>query len=587
MSKPTLWQRLRRAFGFAPGATRSAWAGAVDSRLNDFVFSSIQSAKQETRYELTKLRARARDLARNNPNARRFLRLLEQNVVGHKGIRLECQMMLLTGPNAGQPDERANDLVESAWRDWGRVGNCDVTRSHSWVSLQKIAMRTAARDGEAFVRLVDGFRNDYGFALQLIDADHVDESFMGQAPTGNRIEQGVEFDRWGAPVAYYVWTTHPADVTNRDRQRERIPASEMIHLYLTEREGQARGVTWFAPVTVAMRHLDGYAEAELVAARTSAAKMGFITRTEDAAAPDPDLPAGQAGQTMDATPGVIDRLGVGESFVGWNPDHPAGNFEPFVLAQQRLMAMGLNVSHMSLTGDLRQANYSSARVGLLDERDGWRDLQTWLAEHLHDRVYRRWLRMASLSPRLKLPTYDLAKYEAVCWRPRGWDWVDPKNDIEAAGLAVDRGFKSRTEIVAESGREIGDVLREIKTENALAETLDVPLLSGIEPEPPPATAPVPDEAAAEDRAAFLAVARSIDATGKWVAGREPPVPVVNVDARTTVEPAQVHIAPTEVRVEPAQVSVTAVIPKAGVRKTEVLRDDDGCVVGTLTSEVED
>jgi lambda family phage portal protein len=482
-----LWQRLKRRF--TKTNTRGAFAGAVVNRINDFVFSTIQSANQELRYELVTLRGRSRELSRNNPSWRRFLKLLEQNVVGHKGIRLECQMTLKTGKNAGQPDEIENDRVEAAWKDWGRKGNCDVTRKHTWVSLQQLGIRTVGRDGEAFVRMVENFPNDYRFALQMIDADQVDSNFSQADP---RIEQGVEYDPWGAPVAFWVLESHPSEPA-RERKRERIPARDVIHLYVEERAGQARGVPWCASGIVTMRMLDGYSEAELIAARTAAAKMGFIKQSEEAAGPDPDALPGST-QTMDAQPGVIETLGIGQSFESWDPTHPAGNFEPFVLAQQRLLAMGLNVSHMSLTGDLRQANYSSARVGLLDERDGWRGLQTWLADNLHDPVYRRWLRIASLTPKLRLPTDDLTKYENVVWRPRGWDWVDPKNDLEAAGIAVDRGFKSRTEIVAESGREFGDVLREIKTENQLAETLGVELLSGIEPEPvlPPASVPAPD-----------------------------------------------------------------------------------------------
>ena len=471
--------------------TRQAFAGAVVSRLNDFVFSTIQSANQELRSEVVTLRGRARELCRNNPNARRFLRLLEQNVVGPKGIRLESQVTLQTGPNAGLPDELSNNRIESAWKDWGKAGTCDVTRRHSWVSFQNLVIATIARDGEAFVRLIDGFANPFGFAVQLLDADQVDTAYTLPGGQGQaRIEQGIELDQWGAPVAYHILTSHPNDPV-RDRRRERIPASEVLHIYRVEREGQARGIPWFAPVTVAMRMLDGYNEAELVAARTAAAKMGFITPGEEGEGPDPDQPADQANQVMEATPGAIDRLQVGETFQAWDPQHPAGTYEPFVLAQQRLLAMGLNVSHMSLTGDLRQANYSSARVGLLDERDGWRALQGWLTERLHEPVYRRWLRIASLSPRLTLPTYDLTKYEAVVWRARGWDWVDPAKDLEAyAGMRA-QGLISRTEICAMQGREHADVLKEIRSETDEAADLGIDLQVGTSPAPAP---PAPSDA---------------------------------------------------------------------------------------------
>lgn len=558
-----LWQRIKRAFG-GKVETRGAWAGAQMSRLNDFAFSTIQSANQEIRYEGATLRGRARDLARNNPNAKRFLKMLEQNVVGHRGIRLECQVMLKTGKNAGQPDEPTNDLIEAAWKDWGRPGQCEVTRKHSWVSFQQQVIRTVARDGEAFVRIVESYPNDYGFALQLLDADQIDATYTTKGGEREpRIEQGVEIDRWGAAVAYHVWTSHPGD-PNRQRQRERIPAAQILHLYVEDRAGQSRGVTWFAPVLVALRHIDGLVEAAVVNARAGAAKMGFIVSGEDAPAPNPDLPADQQWQPMEATPGVIDRLAHGESFQGWDPKYPDGEFGPFTLALLRWVSGGLNVSYMGLTGDLTSANYSSARVGLLDERDGWRSLQTWFSEHLHDVVYRRWLRIASLTPRLRLPNYDLTKYEAVCWRARGWDWVDPKNDLEAAGMAIDRGITSLTEIVAERGGELGDVLRTKKAETDLADELGVELLTGIVPPPTtlePAPDPAPkDETAAQDRQAVLALGRSIDGAVKWQAQREAPTPIINVHPPAiTVESPVVNIAPAEVRIEnhPPAITVEA------------------------------
>ena len=50
------------------------------------------------------------------------------------------------------------------------------------------------------------------------------------------------------------------------RRRQRVPADQIIHLYVSERGNQTRGVTWFHPVMTGIKMLDGYTEAELVAA---------------------------------------------------------------------------------------------------------------------------------------------------------------------------------------------------------------------------------------------------------------------------------------------------------------------------------
>jgi lambda family phage portal protein len=490
-SAQQLWRGNK--WRFSRTNARQAWTGAVVSRLHDFVFGWIQSAHQELKGELVTLRARARDLSRNNAYFRRYLALLAENVVGPKGIRLQAQARMRNG----ELDQNSNDRIELAWKDWGKVGNCDVTGRLSWTEIEGLVIQTVARDGECFIRKVPGFDNKHGYAVQLLDADQFDDTFDVQPGNGkNAVRMGVESDEWGRVVAYWMWTAHPQDATRRERKR--IPAREIVHLVRYRRVGQPRGETWAAPVMYGLRLLDGYTEAELVAARTSAAKMGFIQQDADATGVDPDGPTDPT--VTEASPGTIDRLGIGEKFVGWDPQHPSGNFGPFVATVLRQVACGLNVSYVALTGDLNSTNYSSGRIGSLQERDFFRMLQSWLSEHLHDLIYREWLRYAMTSPHLKLEDVNLAKYEMVVWRPRGWDWVDPAKDVDANRMAIAAGFVSPAEIIAESGNEIEDVYEEIARSQKLAKTYGLMLDYGTAKpaEPPTKQAPATDEKDDED-----------------------------------------------------------------------------------------
>lgn len=464
----------------------------MTSRLHDFVFGWIQSAHQELRGELCTLRGRARELSRNNAYARRYLMLLAENVVGPKGIRLQAQAKM----RDGSLDQTSNNRIEAAWKDWGR--DCDVTGRLSWNELEVLAIQTVARDGEAFIRKVPGFTgNKYGYAVQFLDADQIDDSYEQVPEYGrNAIRMGIETDKYGRVLAYWMWTAHPQD--RGQRERIRVPAKQIIHLFRYRRSGQPRGETWFAPVMYGMRLLDGYTEAELVAARSSAAKMGFIVKNENAEAPNPDEPATQ--RLTEATPGIIEELGIGETFQAWDPQHPAANFDPFTKTVLRQIACGLNVSYMALTGDLNGTSYSSGRIGSLQERDYYRMLQTWLSEHLHDVIYREWLRYAVLTPYLRLEEVNFAKYEQVVWRPRGWDWVDPRKDIDANRMAIAAGFVSPAEIIAESGNEIEDVYEQIAYANTLAKQYGITIDYGVSKLPPETTPPAPEPANGNGRA---------------------------------------------------------------------------------------
>lgn len=69
--------------------------------------------------------------------------------------------------------------------------------------------------------------------------------------------------------------------------------------------------------------------------------------------------------------------------------------------------------------------------------------------------------MGALGP---LPPSKIMKFHADTWQPRRWQWVDPRNDIEAAKLAVDLRVKSRRQIAAEQGDDLDDILLEIEQE---------------------------------------------------------------------------------------------------------------------------
>ena len=70
--------------------------------------------------------------------------------------------------------------------------------------------------------------------LQILEADHLDETYNTVAPNGNEIRMGIEFDKAGKRAAYWMFREHPGEVfmTVRNQfDRIRIPASEILHAY--------------------------------------------------------------------------------------------------------------------------------------------------------------------------------------------------------------------------------------------------------------------------------------------------------------------------------------------------------------------
>ena len=462
--------RGRVARAIHPGL-QTQFKGAVLGRLTaDWVFAPL-SADAEVMGNLFMLRGRSRELVRNNAWANRYVGLNGSNVIGSNGIVLQARL--------GNDD--LNRATEAAWRRWGRAVTQDGRLS--WIDAQHTAERTELVDGECFVRMIRGFDNDFGFALQFIDADQLDVSFNRPRAEGqNEIRLGVEVDAQGARVAYHFYTGLQGDVNAMDRERKAIPADQIVHYYTPYRLNQTRGIPRFTPIMYDLNMLRGYQEAELVAARMGAAKTGFFEApSDDAVNYDTDKEKLQ----ISAEPGSPEQLPPGWTFNAWSPEHPTTAYPDFTAATLRSISSGLDVSYMSLTSDLTRANFASSRVGLLAERDSWRVRQRRSMEHFSEPIFGAWVEMALLAGQLDTGVSVSMYIEGKQWQPRGWTWVDPLKDVQAAVMAKKNRITSGQKIVAAMGEDLGDIYDDHAREQEISDRSGVPLVGGgedVEPE---------------------------------------------------------------------------------------------------------
>ncbi len=454
--------RSRVAKAIAPAPRHDVqFKGASFGRLTaDWIFSPITPDAQLAS-ELYTLRLRSRELIQNNAWANRYVALAEANIVGPKGVILQAK----TG-NTG-----VDTRLEEAWARWGRQVTTDG--KWGWLEVLRLATATEIGDGEVFVRLRRGYDNDFGFALQFIDADALDTSYNFPAQGGgNEIRCGVEIDSDGRAVAYHFFKQVPGDLNYATMERQRIPAEEIVHYYRPFRLNATRGVPRLYPVMYDMNMLRGYQEAELVAARLAAAKTGFFeAKADDGVAYGTDKDTLE----MDAEPGSPQQLPVGWTFNEWSPDHPTTAYPDFVAATLRSIASGLDISYMNLTSDLTRSNFASSRVGLLAERDSWRGRQQHLIAHFIEPIFAVWVEMAILSGELSSSFKASTYIEKKQWQARGWTWVDPLKDVQAAVMAKKHRITSGQKIAASMGDDLVDIYDDHAREKEISEETGIPV----------------------------------------------------------------------------------------------------------------
>ena len=472
---------IRKALGLTPAQQqepapmrRRSYGGAMLSRLTADWISQGTSQDAEARSSLIILRNRARQLVRDSDYARQAVRAFRNNVVG-TGVQFQSQVRMQRG--GGRLDTALNDAIEKAWGEWCRKDSVDVAGLLCFSEIERLAISSVVTDGEVFIRL---YRQSVGrskvpLALQVIEADLLDDNYNGVGENGNEIRMGVEVSQdFRRPVAYWFFQKHPGDYQygqkgNPYQKRIRVPAEEVIHLYMVERPGQTRGVSHFCSALQTIHHMEGFAESELISARAGAALMGFVTSPEGSF-PEDDVMDGQ--RVLDWSPGQWKYLAPGESVDVPNLER-SGNFEPFMRQCLRSVAAGLGVSYETVSRDFSQTNYSSSRLSLLEDRDNYRAIQSWLIENLHQTIYDKWLDMAALSGVLNLPRYaeDPTYYNCPRWLPRGWAWVDPQKEISAYKDAVRCGFKTQADVIAEGGGDLEEIFTARAREIELAQEM--------------------------------------------------------------------------------------------------------------------
>lgn len=452
--------------------------GARIDRLASEWAAETRGINEELRGDLNRLRQRCRGLVNNNDYARKFRGMCQANIVGPSGIRLQARAVDMRG---GQviPDRLANQAIESAWTEWSQ--RCDLSGRVGLRELLEQLVGGLPSDGEFLVRLVRGSEagNRFGLALQPIDVERIDTLYnIAATRTSNAVIMGVEVDSYRRPVAVHLFAAHPNDGVWSSRDRVRIPAAELLHVYRADRPEQVRGIPWMAPGVLSLHHLSKFDLAALLAAEHGANLLGFF-ETPDGVAP---IGAEDGGEQITVSqPGTYDILPAGVKFAQHDSKYPSDQYGAFHKAHLQRIASGWGVAYHSLANDLENVNFSSIRSGTLEERDRWSADQEWLISAFLRPVFAEWLRMALLLGAITMPNGSAlppAKYEKFArhqWQPRRWDWVDPKSDIEAAILKVRAGLVAPQDVASAMGYDFEDVLQSIKTAQDMAAEFGVRL----------------------------------------------------------------------------------------------------------------
>jgi lambda family phage portal protein len=352
------------------------------------------------------------------------------------------------------------ERLNAAWAEWEKVADADAI--FDLYGLQAAAYRAMVQDGEVLVRRRTRRPGDglpVPLQLQLLEIDWLDSGKNSTSRAANTIISGIEYDALGKPAAYWLYDQHPGDARGwlgRAGQSKRVPAADIIHLFAPTRPGQGRGITQLASVIARTRDLSLYEDAELqrknletrlglvVSGDASALESG-ITAYGSAVAPGDASSDRKYGDLGVLPSGGITELPPGLTATSVEPKAAPGYVETCKF-NLHLIAAGVGVPYESMTGDMVEVNFSSARIRQIEFR---RDVEQeqWLVviPRLCERIAAWFVDAASLVGKAGTGK------RTVDWSTPRWDYVNPAQDVAADIDAISAGLLSPSEALRRRG----------------------------------------------------------------------------------------------------------------------------------------
>ena len=431
-------------------------------------FASSKDADGDLLPDLPLLRARSRDLCRNNPIATGAINTSVTNVVG-RGLRMQS---VIDSSYLGMNDDERNSWQTNTEREfklWSQSPFCDLNETLVFSELQELAFRSSMENGDGFTVLpmveVEGF--PYKTRVQLVEADRVCNK--DGKPDSKKLSGGIEYNSAGAPSKVHILNEHPG-ASSGNRKKWTIvdvyssgdfKRKNILHHYRKTRPGQSRGVPYLAPVIEPLKQLGRYSDAELMAAVVSGMFTVFVKT--------PEGTGGLIGPSDITSNNDVERkysLGNGAIIEGMpgdeveviNPGRPNDSFDPFVQAILRQVGVALEIPFELLIKHFT-SSYTAARAAIQEAWRFFRGRREWLVLSFCQPVYEAWLAEAVAIGRIKAPGFfdDPAirkAYSGTIWLGDGPISVDPLKDAKAVKERTSVGLTTLSEEIA--GYDGGD-----------------------------------------------------------------------------------------------------------------------------------
>lgn len=377
---------------------------------------------------------------------------------------------------------------------------------------QTLVVRSWLDAGEVFVRRRPRFADEglpVPLQIQVIEAEFCplfDAESWPNLPVNNRIRSGIELDKRGRRVAYWLYKEHPGDGNGSIGQNDlvRVLASDICHVFEQKRPGQLRGVSMLAPILNRLKNIENYDDATLTRQQLANLVVGFITRGLPDVNGDEDIDPltnqvseqGAAGPLLGLQPGLMQELDDGQKVEWSNPPEAGTTYSEYMRTQHMGTAAAAGIPYEIFSGDIVNVSDRTLRV-IINEFRRFNEQRQWqVVIPMFCQPVIEWFATAAVLAGLVNPA-EFDDVRRVEHSPHGWAHIHPVQDPTGKKVEVEAGFRSRSSVVGERGDDIDTVDDERQADDAREQKMSIGPYSEANKmlNAPPVAAPAPAIAA--------------------------------------------------------------------------------------------
>lgn len=377
--------------------------------------------------ELDLLRARSRDLLRNNETA-------------YSAQQKFVEAMGAVTVKWSKKDGSHDTETQALWDAW--TGDCNSDGYGDFNTLQTVLNRERFATGEAIIRMViQGGQ----LKLQQIGAEYLDIRYMGENIADGKTRYGITFKQ-DKPVIYWFLPDNYFGIrTATDTNRVPVRADSVIHVFQRLSAGQWRGLPELTSILLTLYDTQDLIDSTIEKQKNAQA-ISWVIEQANALSMNPIGQPIKLGKTNKSDPDQkltfksignnVYYLNQGERINFHQAQDIGNNLGIMITKQLQRACSAVGVPYHQVTGDTMNLDFSSIRAILVDFK-----IRIQYQHHLINiplcfkPIAKRWRDIESIRNKFvndSIPSFQLPRFYGVD------DYKDAKADIEevAAGLST-------------------------------------------------------------------------------------------------------------------------------------------------------